>query len=269
MPIVTKPADPLGRERAFWNRRYDSFERRPETYSDHAFKDAITPAFDEGGSPGGLVHRRALDILLEEGIEGKCVLDYCCGRGKWSMHMAALGANVTGFDIANSAVEYARRRAEHNSVSARFDVANAQQLPYPDKTFDVLVGISALEHVIKYEGTGMEARRVLKDGGLAVFTENLGQNFVINLGRLFTMRGEKEAGDVLLTESLVHNWAAGFADFRIEGYSLLFMAKRVVSNRTAPGRYLLRALHATDSALFRAAPRLRRFGGECVIVMRA
>jgi len=255
----------LRRETEFWNARYESFGDAPERYSEEAFREAITPAFEPGGSVGGLVHRRALEIVAEEGVEGKQLLDYCCGRGKWSMHWATLGAEVHGFDISESAITYARTRAAANGLTARFDLADARRLPYPDESFDVIVGIGALEHTIKYEGSGAEARRVLRKGGLAVFTENLGQNPIINLARRFTMRGEEAAGDILLTERLIRDWAAGFSEVRIEGYSILLMAKRVVPRQ----RRLLRALHAVDSSLFRVAPGLRRFGGECVIVLRA
>ncbi len=259
----------LERERAFWETRYASFEQDPLTHSAQTFYDSITPAYERGGSPRGLVHRRALEIVLAEGLEGKTVLDYCCGRGKWSMQLASQGARVFGFDLSRSGIEYAKRRAAHNRLNAEFVVANASELPYADETFDLLVGISALEHVIKYPSTGKEAHRVLKPGGLAVFTENLGHNPVFNLARRRTMRGEKDAGDILLTETLVRDWASAFASATIEGHSLLFMAKRVVSGRSHLARGLLRGLHQCDEALFRVAPSLRRFGGECVITLRA
>ncbi len=254
----------LERERAFWDERYTSFGAQTEPYSMAAFADAITPAYEPGGSTGGLVHRRAYELLLEEGVAGKRVLDYCCGRGKWSIHLAALGASVSGFDLSAAGVDVARQRALRDGQEIRFDVADARELPYPDSSFDVIVGISALEHVIKYGGTGDEVRRVLASDGLAVFTENLGQNPLINFARRFTMRGEEDAGDVLLTERLVREWAGGFSDVRIEGDSLLFMAKRVVPGR----RRLLRALHRVDCLLLSAIPSLRRYGGECVVVLR-
>jgi ubiquinone/menaquinone biosynthesis C-methylase UbiE len=267
---VSSEADPHGerrvleRERAFWNERYASFGSETARYSEESFSDSITPAHEKGGSPGGLVHRRAHDLLLKEGIAGKRVLDYCCGRGKWSIHLAALGADVSGFDLSTSGIAVARERAARDGFQIPFEVADARHLPFPDAAFDIVVGISALEHSIKYEGTGSELRRVLAPRGLAIFTENLGQNPLINFARRFTMRGEEDAGDVLLTEAQVRAWAAGFAEVRVEGYSLLYMAKRVIPAR----RRILRFLLAVDSGLFTLAPGLRRYGGECVVVLR-
>lgn len=253
------------RERSFWNARYRSFGYGTEPHSDESFRDAITPAFARGGSPGGLVHRRAHDLVVREGIAGKALLDYCCGRGKWAVHFARLGARVSGFDMSEVGIDVARSRAQRDDVDVRLDVADACELPYERESFDIVVGISALEHVIKYAGTGEEVHRVLRPGGLAVFTENLGQNPLINLARRITMRGQEDAGDVLLTEALVRSWARLFSSIDVEGYSLLLMAKRVL-----PGpRLLLRGLHEVDSAIFALAPRLRRYGGECVVVLRA
>jgi len=257
--------DWLQREAAYWNARYTALGDEPELYSEGSFRDAVTPAFVPGGSTGGIVHKRALEIVLESGLAGKRLLDYCCGRGKWSMHWTALGAEVHGFDISEPAIAHARARAAANGFAVQFDVADARRLPYANESFDLIVGISALEHAIKYEGSGAEARRVLATGGLAVFTENLGQNPLINFARRFTMRGEEAAGDVLLTERLISDWAAGFSQITIEGHTLLLMAKRVLPNQFR----LLRALHTIDESLFHVAPGLRRFGGECVIVLRA
>jgi len=202
--------------------------------------------------------------LLEGGVEGRRILDYACGQGGLGVHLAQLGAQVCGFDLSEAGIRNARARAGHNSVSnIRFDVADARALPYDDASFDAVIGFSALEHVIKYEGGSRELRRVMKQDAVAYFTENYGQNPVINFARRFTMHGQEDAGDVLLTDRLVANWGGRQFDIEIEGYSILFMAKRIVKHRR-----LLRVLHSADSVLFSVAPALRRFGGECVIILR-
>jgi ubiquinone/menaquinone biosynthesis C-methylase UbiE len=253
------------RELAFWNARYRSLGYETPSDSPQSFREGITPAFERGGSSAGLVQRRAYDLVLQESIAGKALLDYCCGRGKWGVRFARLGARVSGFDMSDVGIEVARARALRDGVDIRLDVADARELPYENESFDIVVGISALEHVIKYPGTGDEARRVLRPGGLAVFTENLGENPLINFARRFTMRGEEDAGDILLTDELVRSWGHGFSSVTIEGYSLLLMTKRLLPQP----RLLLRCLHGIDSAAFAIAPGLRRYCGECVIVLRA
>jgi ubiquinone/menaquinone biosynthesis C-methylase UbiE len=253
----------LREERAFHDERYGaSRPLRPDTRQ--TFRDSITPPFLPGGSPRGVTQLRAYELLLREGIEGKQVLDYACGLGKWSVHLAQLGASVSGFDLSGVAIERAKERAAYNGLEIRFDEANAAALPYADEEFDVAIGVAALHHVSKYAGTADELRRVMRPGGLVVFTENYGHNPLLELGRRLSMRELEGAGDVVLTEAAIHDWAAGFSSVEIEPYSLLLMAKRAFR-----GRYgLLSALQTLDEELLRLVPALRRYCGECVIVLR-
>lgn len=253
----------LREERAFHDERYARHARlRLDTRL--TFRDSITPPYLPGGSPRGASQLRAYELLLREGVAGKRVLDYACGLGKWSVHLAQLGADVSGFDLSGVAIEHAAKRASHNGLAIRFDQAEASALPYGDGEFDVAVGIAALHHVIKYPRTAGELLRVLRPGGLALFTENLGHNPLLELGRRLSMRALEGAGDVILTEASIRTWASGFSRVEIEPCSLLLMAKRAF-----PHRYgLLAALHRLDETLLRLAPALRRYGGECVVVLR-
>jgi SAM-dependent methyltransferase len=244
-----------------------------ERYAGHAplrldtrqtFRDSITPPFLPGGSPRGLPQLHVYDLILQEGVEGKRVLDYACGLGKWSVHLAQLGGRVSGFDLSGVAIEHARNRAEHNGLDIRFDVAEASALPYGDGEFDLAVGIGALHHVIKYPGTADELLRVLRPGGLALFTENLGHNPLFELARRLSMRELEGAGDVILTEDSIREWASGFSHVEVEPCSLLLMAKRGFRHRYG----LLAALHALDEEILRLVPALRRYCGECAIILR-
>jgi hypothetical protein len=106
--------------------------------------------------------------------------------------------------------------------------------------------------------------RVLRPGGLAVFTENFGHNPFLELGRRLSMRELEGAGDVILREASIREWASGFSRVEIEPYSLLLMAKRAFWRRYR----FLSALHTLDEELLRLMPGLRRYCGECVIVLR-
>jgi len=253
----------LREERAFHDDRYGAAGRlRPDTRQ--TFRDSITPPFLPGGSPRGVTQLRAYELLLREGVEGKRVLDYACGLGKWSIHLAQLGARVSGFDLSGVAVEHARERAAYNGLEIKFDEANAAALPYGDAEFDLAVGVAALHHVIKYPGTAAELLRVMRPGGLVVFTENFGHNPVLEVARRLSMRELEGAGDVILTEAEIRDWASGFSRVEIEPYSLLLMLKRAFR-----GRYrLLQALHALDEDLLTRVPALRRYCGECVVLLR-
>jgi 2-polyprenyl-3-methyl-5-hydroxy-6-metoxy-1,4-benzoquinol methylase len=254
-------AQTLARERDFFNEFWGRSARRLQPDDCWTFRDSITPAYLPGGSPRGLTHLVAYEILMRHGVAGTDVLDYACGLGKWSVHLAQLGARVTGFDLSDSAIAYARRRAEVNHLGVRFDVADASQLPYRDERFDVVVGIGALHHVVKYPGTGEELHRVMRPNGVAVFAENLGHNPIIEIVRNMTM--PRGAGDVILTLPMIRAWGHVFRLVEIRPNALLFMLKRITRNKR-----LLHALHRIDTTVLESFPQLRRYCGECVITFR-
>lgn len=253
------------RERAAFDRQYAREGSGPDRIDDDAtFRPTVTPPWEENGTPSGLVQRRAYGLLLDHGLAGRDVLDYGCGLGKWSLHLAAKGARVSGFDLSPVAIERARRRAAFNRREIRFDVADAGDLPYADAAFDVVVGIGVLHHVVKYPHTAEELRRVMRPGAHAIFTEGLAENPLIELGRRITMRGVDEAGDVGLTLTAVERWAAPFSRAEVVPVSMLLMVKRVIR-----WRGLLRVLAALDEQAFRRWPGLARYAGDCIIVLEA
>ena len=72
---------------------------------------------------------------------GKSVLDVACGNGSTAIPAALTGAEVTGIDIAPYLIEQAIHRAEEAGVSAEFDVGDAEDLPYEDSSFDIVVSV--------------------------------------------------------------------------------------------------------------------------------
>ncbi len=85
-----------------------------------------------------------VDLEKDGLIRGK-VLDVGCGTGEHTILLTRLGYDVLGIDFAHEAVEQARRNAEANGVEARFEVADAMNLP-GDPRYDTIVD-SALFHI--------------------------------------------------------------------------------------------------------------------------
>ncbi len=77
-------------------------------------------------------------------IRGK-VLDVGCGTGEHTILLTGLGYDVLGIDFAREAVEQARRNAEAKGAEARFEVADAMNLP-ADPRYDTILD-SALFHI--------------------------------------------------------------------------------------------------------------------------
>lgn len=92
---------------------------------------------------------------------GRRVLDVASGPGYLVDLAQRRGAAAVGIDISESMVTLARRRVP----AAEFHVGPAEQLPFPDASFDAVVSAWGLPHFADHAGFFAEAHRVLRPGG--------------------------------------------------------------------------------------------------------
>ncbi len=97
---------------------------------------------------------------------GDRVLDIACGTGNSAIPMARRGAIVTGVDIAPNLLVQARERAAAENLSVAFDEGDAERLPYPDASFDMVITMFGAMFAPRPELVAAEFARVLKPGGL-------------------------------------------------------------------------------------------------------
>ena len=119
--------------------------------------------------------RRCL-VELARVRPGESVLDVGCATG--SLALAAkrtVGAygSVTGIDPSPAMVARARGKARRVRRDVTFDVGVAQQLPYPDGAFDVVLSTLVLHHMphADLQTAIVEMRRVLTLGGRLLFVD--------------------------------------------------------------------------------------------------
>ncbi len=117
----------------------------------------IARAIEEGGRE--FVER--LDLR-----PGMKVLDVACGTGNLALPAARLGADVTGVDIAPNLIEQAIANAEREGLKAKFDVGDAEAMPYQDGEFDVVMTMFGAMFAPRPDVTASELKRVCKSGGL-------------------------------------------------------------------------------------------------------
>jgi SAM-dependent methyltransferase len=96
------------------------------------------------------------------------VLEIGCGLGTDGAQFAKAGADYTGVDLTEAAIELARRRFELFQLPGTFQVADAEQLDFPDNSFDVVYSHGVLHHTPDTAVAIKEVHRVLKPGGRAV-----------------------------------------------------------------------------------------------------
>jgi SAM-dependent methyltransferase len=97
------------------------------------------------------------------------VLDVGCGPGTITLGLAAAVApgEVIGIDRELSQVERARALAGERGISnVRFEIGKAEEIPFPDGSFDAAFEHTLLEHVADPGRVVREMYRVLKSGGV-------------------------------------------------------------------------------------------------------
>src|SRR5215470_8749143 len=70
---------------------------------------------------------------------GTKVLDAACGSGNLAVIAARRGCQTSGLDIASNLIAQARERARLDGLRIDFTEGDAEAMPYPDATFDVVV----------------------------------------------------------------------------------------------------------------------------------
>lgn len=98
-------------------------------------------------------------------------LELGCGTGFFSLNLKQAGVlgEVHVTDISSGMVEAAKGNARRLGFGIEGRVADAESIPYPDNTFDAVVGHAILHHIPDVEGALREVLRVLKPGGRFVF----------------------------------------------------------------------------------------------------
>jgi SAM-dependent methyltransferase len=148
-----------------------SYDERCITYAADRFRHAV----DDRGSDDRWPYGRALELG--------------CGTGFFLLNLMQAGLTARGSvtDLSPGMVAAALRNAENLGLDVDGRVADAEQIPYDDATFDVVVGHAVLHHIPDLDRAFREVLRVLKPGGRFVFAgepTRLGDRYARLLGGL-------------------------------------------------------------------------------------
>ncbi len=92
-------------------------------------------------------------------VRGRAVLEAACGSGAGVHWLTAQGARATGCDISAEALAAARRNGP-----GRFLLGDVHALPFPAKSFDVVISCETLEHTLDLDSALRELLRVARPG---------------------------------------------------------------------------------------------------------
>lgn len=130
------------------------------------------------------VHRTQYETIARLIKPGMKVLDAGCGEGVLSWYLAERGAVVTAMDISRPNLENAQAFLEKKGVADRVTLVqgDAENLPFPDASFDLVVSSHVLEHLPDFDRGLVEIRRVTKGPAIVALPTCLNLAAAVQLG---------------------------------------------------------------------------------------
>lgn len=201
---------------------------------------------------------------LKNHAPGKRVLEYGCGPGSFAFYLVELGAQVTGIDLSEVAIEQARAMAQEKAYAIDFQVMDAEALLFPDNHFDYICGTSILHH-LDLASAFNQLARVLRPEGKAIFLEPLDHNPFIKAFRKMTpdLRSSDEHPLRMRDIALAKNYFSAVETHFFHLCSLCTIPLR--NRRTFPK--ILRTADIVDEALFRTLPFMQRFAWTIIVIL--
>lgn len=128
--------------------------------------DKWAPVYDTDPNPHTLLeHDDVLKLVAAK--RNKKILDVACGTGKYTYEFAKKGAQVIGIDFSKQMIEVARIKFpklefRHTDI--------IKKLPFRNRQFDKINCAQALKHIKNLKPTLYEFFRVLRKGGVFIFS---------------------------------------------------------------------------------------------------
>jgi ubiquinone/menaquinone biosynthesis C-methylase UbiE len=118
---------------------------------------------------------------------GQTVLDVAAGNGNATLAAARRWCNVTSTDYVEQLLAGARKRAEAEGLHIQFEIADAENLPFADASFDAVVSTFGAMFSPDQDRTAAELIRVTKPGGRIGLANWTPEGFI---GQLFKVVGK-------------------------------------------------------------------------------
>lgn len=171
---------------------------------EHISQDNLRQHYDERFAQRPLRARERFYAWIANRVgppEGSCVLDIGCGGGYLLKELHGKGCQLHGCDISTEALRIAKTVVPE----AKFALADAQKLPYPDASFDIVYNLGSLEHFLDMEAAVREMHRVLHSRGCTIVMVPNSRYFG-DLWRRLTFRGGADHHQLLERYGTLKEW---------------------------------------------------------------
>ncbi|MCM8819280.1 MAG: class I SAM-dependent methyltransferase [Candidatus Omnitrophica bacterium] len=106
--------------------------------------------------------------FAKEFVKDKFILDAGCNIGDGTFILASTAKKVIAFDIDRTAINYANKYFKTENID--YFVKDVLNLDFKNKTFDVVVSLEVVEHLLEQDRYLYQLHRVLKDDGLMIIS---------------------------------------------------------------------------------------------------
>ena len=118
------------------------------------------------------------------------VLDVACGSGNATIAAARHNTNALGVDYVPNLIRLAKDRAEVEGLDIDFQLADAEDLPFDDQSFDAVVSVFGCMFTPSHERAASEIARVTRPGGTVALASWVPDGFI---GQMFNVIKEHAA----------------------------------------------------------------------------
>jgi len=156
---IGKNSDPaLNAVRNYWDSYVTNLQIPGHQWGSAGFFKEIKKSHD----PAYALSTKLLDL---PSFKDKSILEVGCGMGLDVVEYARHGARVTAIDLSPRSVELTGRYLNHCGLEAAVQAADAEELPFEDETFDLVVARGVLMYTPQPRRAIDEIHRVLRPGG--------------------------------------------------------------------------------------------------------
>jgi 2-polyprenyl-3-methyl-5-hydroxy-6-metoxy-1,4-benzoquinol methylase len=187
---VERNDDLIDAIRKYWNERIHDLEiARHPVGTREFFEELATYRYEK------------LDYLPRvvnfSGYRGKKLLEIGCGVGLDLARFAQGGADVTGVDLAEVAINLAKKNFAFRKLTGDLQVMNGERLEFGSETFDIVYAHGVLQYTADIRTMLREIRRVLKPEGEAILMVYNRYSWLNGMSKLFGVELEHQDAPVL------------------------------------------------------------------------
>jgi SAM-dependent methyltransferase len=195
-----------------------------------ALKTRLKATWESGdyGLFATYLEKGALEFFDRVNIpSGVRLLDVGCGAGQLTLPAARKGIRVTGLDLAANLVQQARTKAAEEGLTIQVDEGDAEDLPYADASFDVVMSLIGAMFAPRPELVASEMCRVCRPGGTIIMGNWTPEG---HIGQMFKVIGKHVPPPPFVPSPLLwgdettcrQRFGAGVKDLKITRYMYPF-----------------------------------------------